>query len=91
MIDTATNMVVATVTMGDDPRGVAVTADGKQTCDHADPGDAGRPLLEDAQRVGTPFPPRDLRLSSIRYSTCKSSATSSLWRCVSVLAKTAFN
>ena len=60
VIDTATNMVVATVPMGDDPRGVAVTPDGKQTCHPADPGDAGRPWLEDAQRVGTPFPPRDL-------------------------------
>jgi hypothetical protein len=27
----------------------------------------------------------------LRHSTCKSSATSSLWRCVSVLAKTDFN
>ena len=63
MIDTATNMVVATVTMGDDPRGVAVTADGKQTCDHADPGDAGRRWLEDAQRVGPPSPPQDSGLS----------------------------
>ena len=27
----------------------------------------------------------------IRYSTCESSATNWLWRCVSVLAKTAFN
>ena len=56
-------MVVATVPMGDDPRGVAVTPDGKETCHLADPGDAGRPWLEDAQRVGTPFPPRDLGLS----------------------------
>ena len=63
VIDTATNMVVATVPMGDDPRGVAVTPDGKQTCHPADPGDAGRPWLEDAQRVGTPFPPRDLGIS----------------------------
>ena len=30
MIDTATNMVVATVPMGDDPRGVAVTLMGKK-------------------------------------------------------------
>ena len=58
-------MVVATVPMGDDPRGVAVTPDGKQTCHPADPGDAGRPWLEDAQRVGTPFPPRDLGLSPL--------------------------
>ena len=29
--------------------------------------------------------------SHARHSTCKSSATSSLWRCVSVLAKTDFN
>jgi YVTN family beta-propeller protein len=43
VIDTATNIVVATVPMGDDPRGVAATPDGKQTCDPADPGDAGRP------------------------------------------------
>ena len=60
VIDTATNMVVATVPMGDDPRWVAVTPDGKETCHLADPGDAGRPWLEDARRVGTPFPPRDL-------------------------------
>jgi len=60
VIDTAANRVVATVPMGDDLRGVAVTPDGKQTCQH---GDAGRPLLEDAQRVGAPFPPRDLGLS----------------------------
>ena len=31
------------------------------------------------------------RRSHSRHSTCKSSATSSLWRCVSVLAKTDFN
>ena len=31
------------------------------------------------------------RRSHARHSTCKSSATSSLWRCVPVLAKTAFN
>jgi hypothetical protein len=30
-------------------------------------------------------------LTPVRHSTCKSSATSSLWRCVSVLAKTDFN
>ena len=30
-------------------------------------------------------------LARVRHSTCKSSATSSLWRCVPVLAKTAFN
>ncbi len=58
-----TNIVVATVPMGDDRRGVAVTPDGKQTWHPADPGDAGRPWLEDAQRVDTPFPPRDLGLS----------------------------
>ena len=63
VINTATNMVVATVPMGDDPRGLAVTSDGKQTCDPADPGDAGRPWLEDAQRVGPPSRPRDLGLS----------------------------
>jgi YVTN family beta-propeller protein len=63
VIDTATNMVVAAVSGGDNPRGVAVTPDGKQTCHPADAGDAGRPWLEDAQRVGTPFPPRDLGLS----------------------------
>ena len=51
MIDTATNMVVATVPMGDDPRGVAVTPDGKETCHLSDPGDTGRPWLEDARRV----------------------------------------
>jgi YVTN family beta-propeller protein len=30
VIDTATNMVVATVPMGDDPRGVAVTLTGNK-------------------------------------------------------------
>ena len=33
---------------------------------------------------------RDAR-STVRHSTCKIGATSSLWRCVSVLAKTDFN
>jgi YVTN family beta-propeller protein len=40
VINTATNMVVATVPMGDDPRGVAVTPNGKETRHPADPGDA---------------------------------------------------
>ena len=44
VIDTATNMVVATVPMGDDPRGVAVTSDGKQTCDPAGPWRRRTPL-----------------------------------------------
>jgi YVTN family beta-propeller protein len=51
VINTATNMVVATVPMGDDPRGVAVTPNRKETCRPADPGDARPPWLEDAQRA----------------------------------------
>jgi hypothetical protein len=35
--------------------------------------------------------PRGCTPAPVRYSTCRSSATSSLWRCVSVLAKTDFN
>ena len=62
VIDTATNMVVATVPMGDD-RGVAVTSGGKANLSPCGPWRRRRPWLEDAQRVGTPFPPRDLGLS----------------------------
>jgi len=63
VIDTATNIVVATVPTGDDPRGVAVTSDGKQTCHLRTPATPDAPWLEEAQRIDTPFPPRDLGIS----------------------------
>ena len=44
VIDKATNMVVETVPTGDDPRGVAVTPDGKQTCHPAEPWRRRTPL-----------------------------------------------
>jgi hypothetical protein len=46
--------------------------------------------LDEARGLVFPSARRDAR-SPVRHSTCKSSATSSLWRCVSVLAKTDFN
>ncbi|MFZ3328776.1 MAG: hypothetical protein WA231_24170, partial [Methylocella sp.] len=70
-------------TPGDTVRGLPINTPTAKHC----PLDAGAPqfLMCQLPHAAT------FALTPVRHSTCKSSATSSLWRCVSVLAKTDFN
>ncbi len=51
----------------------------------------GHSVVDNRVHLGRLDEARWLVFAQARHSTCKSSATSSLWRCVSVLAKTDFN